>query len=228
LWTGDGHTLDQSGHGRNGVAQGGLSYTQGEIGQAFALDGTTASVVVGGNDNDLYPQDGPFTLAAWVKVATDGTFIVASKQESGSTGSGYVIFVHAGLPVGVLRDNAGNASDEAGFGTYTSPIADGAFHHVAFVRDAEGILRIYVDGQDRSFFPTYYPWTIADWNGTNDPLSIGLPGPFGKPGAVDDLAYYNRGLSAEEIAGIFAARTLAECGNHAPVLSKPPVSINIE
>src|SRR5205809_699826 len=37
-WSGDGNALDSSGHGHDGTLQGGMGFTTGVFGQAFASD----------------------------------------------------------------------------------------------------------------------------------------------------------------------------------------------
>ena len=231
LWGGDGSALDDTGHGRDGLVHGGVSYRPGVVGTAFRFDGATGYVSVGGVDNDLFPQDGPFTLSMWVKtVDRAGTAILASKIEPGVNGAAYYIGLVQGIPITWVQPsvNAESAStppvDMAG----SHSIADGKYHHIAIVREnvidpfpgvsTLGVMHLYVDGQIDELEGANLIGSLQDSNGVTDPLSIGASiGADGSPanflaGALDDVAFYRRALGPAELQAIVLTRSRAECG----------------
>ncbi|MGH9843137.1 MAG: LamG-like jellyroll fold domain-containing protein [Blastocatellia bacterium] len=89
-------------------------------------------------------------------------------------------------------------------------MTNNAFHHVAATYDG-ATMKIYVDGnlnvQKAVTLTINYP--------SGRPLMIGkreynsIPGPF--PGVIDEVALYNRALSASEIQSIFNAGKFGKC-----------------
>ena len=89
----------------------------------------------------------------------------------------------------------------------TIPVNDGAWHHVAVVR--QGVTgSIYIDGVASASSSTPGITNISN----DRPLTIGRGSchrQFG--GMVDELTYYHSALSASTIAAIYSAGTLGKC-----------------
>ncbi len=66
-WRGEGNADDSAGP-NNGVAQNGVTYVPGVIGQAFNFNGTTSDVLIP-TSTTLNLADG-FTIALWINLPT--------------------------------------------------------------------------------------------------------------------------------------------------------------
>ena len=166
----------------------------------------------GVNDYVTVPHDAafnsyPLTVMAWIKTARNANQydgIVSRYPPSGL--NGYSMFVLNGKLRGwYFRDGANNVFNGSadGNGVDAGFVADGHWHHVAFVISAtNGAL--YVDGVQRGSLP---------WTGTPGaptvtlPLLIGrfatnatFPGTFS--GAIDEVAVWNRTLTLSEVQSL--------------------------
>jgi uncharacterized protein (TIGR03437 family) len=206
-WPAEGNANDIR-NSNNGRPEGGVGYAVGQVGQAFSFDGT-GHVRVANNAN-LNVQT--LTIEAWIRTGgtTDAAlagFIVAKSGVDGLSGYDFAI----GRPSqnGVLRftlNGGAGGADLLG----TTSVTNNAFHHVATTYDGT-TMKIYVDGnldaQKAVSLTINYP--------PDRPLMIGkreyslVPGPF--QGLIDEVAFYNRALSASEIQSIFNAGRFGKC-----------------
>src|SRR5262245_51075171 len=115
----------------------------GGPGNALNFNGTSAYAVMSHSAAlDAYP----LTVTAWFKTTqTNGPAALVNKYYANSL-SGYQIYVdQTGIHAWYFRDSANNVYGALDGG----PVADGQWHHVAFVVDAAGG-RLYLDGALRS------------------------------------------------------------------------------
>ncbi|MCX7992144.1 MAG: hypothetical protein N2651_00610, partial [Fimbriimonadales bacterium] len=139
----------------------------------------------------------PLTLEAWVKTSqTTGQQGLLNKYSSGSL-NGYQMFLLNGELRAWYFGSSGSVwgGDDglnAGF------IADGRWHHIAFVVDAWGG-RLYVDGELRA---------SRAWNGTPGATTTTIPfsiGYYNSPvggyfsGLIDEVRVWNRARSRTEL-----------------------------
>lgn len=185
---------------------------------------------------DPYPERS-FTVDAWIRTNTlvpDDTTSVVNLYDSGglnpiANSSSWQIFItEEGFGQGRFRDAIGlGSSTQTGPGsTY---LADGLPHHLALVRDSdERRVRLYVDGRleaENGISTNINDGPLVPGSpGFPDPIAIGawrqaqsvdITREF--TGEIDDVKYYDRALTREEIENI------AGCG--LPVL---PRVINLE
>jgi hypothetical protein len=84
--------------------------------------------------------------------------------------------------------------------------ADGEWHHVAVTHNAADFYTIYVDAEERAAQTAPYDGTAEDTAellftiGGADEEGEGWPGPY--EGLVDDVIFFPRVISAEEVAGL--------------------------
>jgi len=188
-WKFDGDTLDYSGLGNHGTANGGPAYAVGKVGQAMSFDGTDDYVTIDGVADDITSND--ITLAAWVNTAADDDWYpVISCNTAG------------GDNVGWLAVDYGYVDFDPFTGT--TFVTDNDWHHLAYTRFGD-CGSLYVDGVlDGTHTPNFNfsadnLWSIGqewDTGGTSDFLI----------GTVDDARIYNYALSLEEVAWL-AGRT---------------------
>ena len=174
----------------------GAKWTTGRVGGALSFDGVDDYVDCG--NDPLFDITGPITLTAWLKTSSGSSVwqgIVTKgevlwKIQKHVSGSGD--FECWGL-IGAPRP-----------GPYLSTVGvnmnDGQWHHIAGTYDGAA-MRIYWDGLLNNSFSV--SGTI---NTGSYPVYIG--GVYGKPeygfpGIIDEVAIYNRALSAEEIRQLY-------------------------
>lgn len=170
----------------------------GKIGQAFKFDGTNTYVQA--SHNGFVTNTSNFTFSGWVKLSAyysgvNGGSIV------GHRGSTFVDFVVTGT---------GNSCGAGKLQVLSSTVCGGTtlslnkWYHVMAVVSG-GTLRYYVngvaDGTDPSF--SWSPDSNADWfigaeNGSKAYLFSGQ---------IDEVRLYNKSLSYQEVALLYAAGT---------------------
>jgi hypothetical protein len=214
-WPGEGNAYDIV-SGNNGSLIGNTSYANGEVGQAFTMDGSGEMVTVG-NPTNLQLQN--FTIESWIKRASP------SIVSYGSWGNGD-IFGYGYGGYGLYLDSSGKpALSRIGIDE-TKPnttIADTNFHHLAVTKSGSAVV-FYVDGIAYSA-PDYDPGfvfsTVAAIGGRGDNLDNGF---FG---VIDELSFYNRALSPAEITEIYKAGSAGKGTQPPNIITQPqPVTAN--
>ena len=201
-WQGDGNANDSVGT-NNGSLVGDTTFTGGVSGQAFSFDGNGDYVTV--PDDPSHYFSGSFTVDGWAKTSQDDTdqIVVASYEcamfcPTNMANSVFLLDVLNGQAEGFVRDASGLGSVDGGQEIVAGPpIADGAFHHLVFIRDVEGSrLAMYVDGREVEDDPLEpgVAGALANQDGEADPLTIGavITGGTTDPehlfdGAIDDV-----------------------------------------
>ncbi|UCC63532.1 MAG: putative Ig domain-containing protein, partial [Anaerolineae bacterium] len=206
---------------------------------AGACPSPTAGYVNGGqefngsNDRVNVPADtvfdwgvfDSFSIAFWMQTDSgstcDGNEVVIGRADGARW---WVGCATGGNAYFVLRDGNGNTASVAG-----TAVTGGAWHHVVAVQDAAAeAIRIYVDGTLRNSVSTYYTAGFSASTG----LNIGWynsGGGYHFDGVVDELALYNRALTATEIQQHYDNGRVggAYCVNPAIAINKtanPPVA----
>ena len=201
-WQAEGNALDTAGI-NNGTLLDGTTFTGGISGQAFRFDGNNDRVSVP-NSPSLNVGTGDFTVSFFAKFndfANNGNGLI-HKDTYGNEGAykGWLFNICdncAGSPgIGIETRNIGQGIDNNA--RYpTSNFQAGRWYHIAAVRQSN-VLYLYIDGVLRA--------TVAESSPTN--LSNGADLEFGSlssgsrqyfDGALDEITFHNRALSASEI-----------------------------
>ncbi|HWQ91187.1 MAG TPA: immunoglobulin domain-containing protein, partial [Clostridia bacterium] len=226
-WTGDGTAADFTGH-NHGVLHGGAQAdVPGLVGTAFGFDGTNDYVEVP-ESTALRPVN--FTIEAWVNFSS-----LDSISDGGAPpGEQYLVFRQnsrrgdfEAFTLKKIRGSGGDvftfliasATGELAELDATVPIVTNTWYHVAGVRGADRIW-LYVDGQLVAERPVDFPQDYGDY-----PLLFGTTGQSywdrKLNGALDEVALYDRPLTSEEIAAIYAAGAFGKCKTLSRVLVQP-------
>lgn len=199
-WTFDGNYLDTSTSGNHAVAYGspGPTFVSGKIGQAISVTGSTGYVQSRSTVNISGSQ--ARTLNVW--FSSPSTTVNAAPVSTGSTGKGQLFDLYL-KNTGVF----GGHFYEGGWDTLTSPAenptyAANTWTMATLVYQGGTTVDVYKDGQ--LFKTAKIPGQL---NTTNSKLSVGAGGAYGPAytGLVDDVALWNRALSAAEIQSIYDA-----------------------
>ncbi len=223
----EGNTDDTSGNGHHATAVGGPKYVSFDFGQAMSFDGVDDYVEI---QPFKYTNDlGEFSLSFWFKVhdvnatVTNNGFPYLFNH--GMTNRSNNISIYFLSADGVLRThtrlmNSANPSDVRGQGgplfTYDIPgLANGQWYFYTLTSSATAGGAIYIDGQVKATNAKYE----SDMVNLTDTINLGRRGFTGEStrffgssdennGLIDDVHFYDRSLSAEEIATIMDGKGL--------------------
>lgn len=198
---------DSSGNGIHGVYTGSPTLgvpgaIAGDPDTAVELDGVDDMVLVGSAPALAFHSNAPFSLEAWVQPTSlpDNEQGIMSRRGTDANGDqGYTLRLETapnGRPdITVWQDSANDST------VGTMPIGTAAFSHIVGTYDGAG-LRIYVNGSEVGNDLTNIP-TIVDF--VTD-FVIGVePNSDFFVGYIDEVAVYDRELSAVEVAMHYAA-----------------------
>ena len=210
LWRGETNADDSIGSS-NGTATN-IVYVTGHVGQAFQFDGSTTGVNFGTNAGNFGTND--FTIEYWVNTTNTsrGEGMLekrpACNMDFGASWWG----IRNGVDGKPVLEIAGASNTYYKTLTPTNSLADGLWHHVAWVRQARN-LSVYVDG---SFHKTATTSGIASINNTA-PLNLGVSAcdnvdyTFPFSGIADEVQIFDRALTATEIHDTWAAGGAGYC-----------------
>jgi len=227
-WPGEGNPNDIV-DGNSGVAYGGVTYTNGVVGQAFKFDGASSGHIRIADRPNLRFTNG-LTLEAWINpVLGIGTHqAVICKWDNVFAAGTQKTFSFSVETLGRLYLYvSGNGEDSiTGFALSSNSLPAGQWSHVAGTYDGSKV-SVYINGAlqgEAAYNQGIFP-------GTNDMAIGGVvggspPGTATTPffGAIDEPAVYNRGLSASEILAIFNAGSAGKC--RGAITSTPPFIVS--
>jgi hypothetical protein len=218
-WPGEGNANDSVGT-NNGVLEGGASFATGEVGQAFALDGTSGFVFVPASSSLNVGLSSGLTIEGWINPRT-----IASQQPIVEWNSGSTCGAHFWMSVANVGNLYANVVD-SGNGSHSfssSPgiIVTNQFQHVALTYDkSSGLGRLYLNGilvaqQNLGVFTPQTGYNLYLGNRPGSALWSGL---------LDEISLYNRALSSNEVASIYDAGTSGKCPLIAPAIISQPTN----
>jgi uncharacterized repeat protein (TIGR03803 family) len=215
-WPGNGNALDIV-DGNNGTLTGGVTYTNGKVGQAFSLDGSSGYVVAPASASLNVGLASGFTIEGWIDPTTIAEQPIVEWNNGGNNGVHLWISVPPSVGTGPGCLYA-NVVDTTGTGhIFASPaglIATNSFQYVALTYDTNsGLAVLYINGASVAqqnlgvFTPqTSYNVYLGDRPGGLAPIvSYG--------GLLDEISIYNRALSSNEIAAIYVAGSAGKISN---------------
>jgi hypothetical protein len=198
-WTfdeGSGETVKNAAGPNNGLLTGGLGWTDGKRGKAVAFNGK-GHVLIASAPYFNAPQ---YTFAAWVKLkdTSDYQYIVwrggPEFPEAKECRNLDLWVTSEGTLSGILNDEKGSGRVQISGG---KKVADNQWHLVVCVNDGKAV-RFYVDGQKDAEGAAAGPLAKNDF-----PLWIGArPGDVAATGVIDEVRFFDRALTAEEVAGL--------------------------
>ena len=208
-WPGEGNAMDMSGNNNNGVAYNGVSYTAGQVGQAFTFDGNLRSgiQVV---DSPSLKIIGAITVSAWIKFATfpldnaNGEATIVFRGDDRPGLDPYKMYV---TPQGTVRFHIESETAQI---ELEAPIPQNTWVMVTGTLDDSGDIRLYINAQlAKETLTTVRP--LADLVGIGG-LGIGhhpglpdTPFDYQFNGKIDEIRIYNRALSDQEVLNIYRA-----------------------
>ena len=193
--------------GNHGVLNGNPKSVPGKVGGALQFDGTNSVDVEGTEDLNFNGKD-EMTVMAWVNSGDDddpvqgivagccGTIVAqrdatswALRYDGRNPGTEIEFIVQPGW------------QGDGGFGVSKFP--KGEWHHIVAIVDSNKVY-IYVDGE-MAIEGNY----SGPMSSVSSEVDIGHASDGGFIGIIDEVAIYNRALSADEIKKNFKAKGLA-------------------
>jgi subtilisin-like proprotein convertase family protein len=204
-WRAEGNALDSYGV-NNGLLQGGMTFAFGEVGKAFNYNSTNVYVVIPASSSLNVGAGSGFTLEAWIKPSDISTLHTIFEWNSGSTfGVHFYISQDAG-PGSLYANVVDSGSVWHMMHTTVAPLKTNVFQHVALTYDKpSGVASIYCNGAlvAQSNLGSFTPKTSDSlYLGKRPPTN---PDTYTFAGLLDEPAIYNRALSSNEVATIYAA-----------------------
>lgn len=211
-WSGDGSALDARSRS-NGTIQGNVTYAAGKVGQAFQLGGGNGDRILVGNPANLQLVDS--TIEGWIKRSSSG--VVTNSANPGSPGGIFFAYGQGGYTFFIDQATNKLGLSQVGFSQVLTPnftITDTNWHHVAVTRSGPAFTGgtqtiFYLDGvadTPTSYAPSFTFTTNAAIGSRGDAQTDNV-----FFGAIDELAIYDRALSAAQITTIFNAGTAGKC-----------------
>ena len=222
-WAAEGNAAD-SFETNSGTLTGGVSFTKGEVGQAFQFDGATGYVSIPASASLNVGTSQGLTIEAWIKpnqLSSLG-FLAEWNNGAGGFASSFTInepSVYGGGGPGSLFanivDTGGNWHTISSAGNLLSP---SNFNHVAVTYDkSSGAAMLYLNGTN-----------VASQNlGVFTPLTTynlilgSRPSSFYFAGLMDEMSLYNIALSSAQIQAVYNAGGAGKCSAPPTIASQP-------
>jgi hypothetical protein len=213
-WPGEGNGNDIIGS-NPGTVSSGVSYSAGEVGQAFHFDGTSGNIVVPASGSLNVGVSNGFTVECWIKPdelsahhplvewnngSSIGVHLYISTDWFGNSGPGNVL--------ANLIDTSGNWHP-----IFSAPglLTTSSYQHVALTYDkASGAGKLYLNGVvvANANLGTFTPQTSYNLHLGRRPNDGSIPL---YSGLMDEVSVYGRALSQGEIQNIYNADTAGKC-----------------
>jgi hypothetical protein len=208
--------------------------TVGMVNGAQLFDTTTSMDIPDISSEFDFPTHSSFSYEYWIRTSSFNTMVCLGRHRLDSEGTAFMYTgtdkEGTGKAAIELRDNAGTLDILKG----RKVIADGQWHHIIAVTDGEaGTNKIYVDGTEDagdsvrfdSSFAAEVPTEINI--GYLHRLKVEEPH-YRFTGALDEIAIYNRAVSASEALTYYNnGHPAGHCGsqNFAPAITSEPVTL---
>ncbi|UCD07723.1 MAG: hypothetical protein JSW41_02000, partial [Candidatus Aenigmatarchaeota archaeon] len=178
----------------------------GYLGKGFDFDGDWDYINVG-NDNSLKPSL-PVSISAWIKLSELGEYQhIVSIDDQAPTYYGIWLMVLTTDDISINFGNGAGGASQSFRESKTSSSAlttDTWYHIVAVVRGADD-MDIYINGTDDGGSYSGNGNTFV--YGTGDVRIGSRNDGYEFNGTIDDVMIFNRSLSAEEVAGLYANKS---------------------
>jgi Tol biopolymer transport system component len=190
----------------NGTLNNGATFAAGEVGQAFSLDGVNDTVTFGNTLGNFGTSD--FTIDFWLRTTSTRGEDILSKRAVCGADDYFDIRIST---TGKVGPEVGDSSTVVGFPSNRS-VNDGAFHHIAVVRQG-AVVRLYIDGVlDSSATGTGVANVSNSANLTvGSGACVGVDGTEFFTGQLDELDIFNRALAASEVKDTYDAKSEGKC-----------------
>jgi len=216
-WRAEGNGLDAQGI-NHGAVMGGGGFTNAMVGRGFVFSGSGDDYI--GLPPNVFPMPAanelgnvPFSFELWFKTSASGVILGQQDQAPFKAAlNGNVAAMYVGTNGILYVEMFWGADNQL---TSAASVANGQFHHVAVTYD--GVTEIlYLDGaaigavafSQIGYADTYFYQIGTGWS---DGWAETPGGWFPFTGIIDEPSFYDRALSAGEVAAFFHAGSAGKC-----------------
>jgi hypothetical protein len=192
---------DASGNRLDGTVEGG-SRARGVRGQALSFTAPGQYFDYGPSQRFNFAANQGFTVSLWLATREAGGTVLAQRFSRDPGAVVYLGLDGAGRVQGIVREDFAESGQPA---TVTAgPVNDGTWHHVGLVRDGAAV-ELFLDGVSRGKATGAQAAgaITTDWRTAGRESYWVNVRHFGNPhlvGQLDELAIYDRALTADEVA----------------------------
>ncbi|HEX5399643.1 MAG TPA: FG-GAP-like repeat-containing protein [Verrucomicrobiae bacterium] len=207
-WRGEGNANDSIGTNNGTLSPSGAAYAAGKVGEGFLFNGTNGYVQI--PDSPALNQTNEFTIELWYEdTGSTGYAGLVSKRPLTVGPCNFEVQIQAGNPgaINAVFEEASSGSFQ--ISSYSPAPTTGVFHHLAVTYKqlplAQVEVKTFIDGQLKK--TATLPGSLTN-TVNNVPVTVGCSNPVGGEffkGVIDEVSYYNRALSTNEIAAIYNA-----------------------
>ena len=249
-WPFNGNANDESGNGNNGTVNGAALTPDkdGNENSAYSFDGVVSKIYFNLNsiENRIPPQS-ELTTSVWIKSSDLKGPLISMRGTDG----GILYDFNIGTLSDVLKSpgNYGIFVRDTCCGTgnnkFGSNIADDNWHMLTIVRNSDGSMYLYKDGQleevtnpgnngELNFSPEFMTfgaeeyWIQGSQQGSCTTSCNTLDEQHFN-GKLDDIGIWDRALTEQEVANLYTSTSSNECSTlviNTGVLSTDPVTYN--
>ncbi len=201
----DGNANDVSVNALNGTIIGNPTPTAnrfGQSGSAMAFDGVDDHIDLG--SSALLKPTAAVTLSLWAQNDNWSSFWNWAALAGNTSSGGYELVVHGGTNV---FESEVNRNSTYGIATYPLASLNSNWHHFALTYDGRYNI-LYVDGvavdtdDAGANYPIHYTYPNNHTLIGAEAGTVGTEGDYFS-GKIDDVQFYDRALSANEISDLF-------------------------
>jgi hypothetical protein len=200
-----------------GTTIGGISYTNGEVGQAFVFNTTTAAVKAAASPALNVGAGAGFTVEGWINPSDNSGHPIVEWNTGAGT---YGVHFYTGIS---YTDNLyANIVDTSGAGhliyTTSAVVTANVFQHVALTYNkSSGVATLYCNGAVvvQQTIGSFTPQTTYNFYLGSRPQT------YVWAGLMDEVTLYNRALTATEIQTIYSAGNSGKCPLPPTILAQP-------
>lgn len=191
---------DSSPSGNDGALVGTPTWGLGRLGNGIVIDGVDDYIdVPSAAANGL----GDMTVAVWVQLNAPGSHALVSGANSRNSNE-LLLFIKSETEVRFFTGHKSNT-----YAKWTVPaLDDGAWHHLAVVRDASGdTVELFLDGASLGTISKNVPLLSIASGGLvfgqeQDSVGGGFSASQALDGTLDEVRFYDRLLTPQEIAAL--------------------------
>jgi hypothetical protein len=206
-WRAEGNAVDSAGT-NNGTILGSTTFGTGEVGQAFRFNGTT-NTYVQIPDSPTFNFSNAMTIELWAyRTGLETTMELVGKRKPNCGSAYFMMLFSPGLGLEFFS---------GGFVDTGVQMPLNSWMHLAATIDGS-LTTFYTNGVQCGVSG---PGGLYDTN--NAPVTIGTGGCSPFNGLIDEVSLYNRALSSNEIAAIYAIGASGKCLG-SPIIVTNPLS----
>lgn len=228
-WAGPGAVTDSSGNASNGTAiNGPITVSNGQFGKAGKFDGTDDYADLGALSGLNIPANGAFTIIGFLKTSENyGCFLSFRNSSNGNSLLNLCVGYNglsrtAGALVSVIRDDVSNSGPNFGaFEVRGGSVNTGTWRQFALTRTDTGAIELFIDGVSQGIAQATAGEITTDWRALgaelfwiNNSWNGSTTGDRYLNGQLDDIRFYNRVLSAQEMTDLRTSPTISNSTPH--------------